>query len=81
MRLSFSIKVSGYHFPSGLYPLRRFVTQGQYELRVDIEDWDGSKSFAKYHEFSISDSTQHFKLTVAGYEGTAGKIRIIIVGT
>ncbi|XP_067861091.1 fibrinogen-like 2a [Heptranchias perlo] len=41
-------------------------------LRIEIEDWEGVKEYAKYDQFSIADEDHHYRLTVNGYSGTAG---------
>ena len=38
-------------------------------LRVDLEDLDNAKRYAKYSTFSVSDSNDNYKLTVGGYSG------------
>ena len=44
------------------------------QLRVDLEDWEGNTSFAKYEQFSVSDEDSDYILTVSGYQpdSTAG---------
>ncbi|CAG2230897.1 Angiopoietin-related protein 1,Veficolin-1,Ficolin-1-A,Angiopoietin-1,Fibrinogen C domain-containing protein 1,Ryncolin-1,Tenascin-N,Angiopoietin-related protein 7,Angiopoietin-related protein 6,Ficolin-3,Fibrinogen C domain-containing protein 1-B,Fibroleukin,Fibrinogen-like protein 1,Ficolin-1,Ficolin-1-B,Angiopoietin-4,Tenascin-R,Ryncolin-2,Techylectin-5B,Fibrinogen C domain-containing protein 1-A,Microfibril-associated glycoprotein 4,Fibrinogen-like protein A,Ryncolin-3,Angiopoietin-2,Tenascin-X,Ficolin len=50
----------------------RLTSRGQYELRVNLEDFDGNKAYAKYSTFYIGDKSTNYKLTVKGYSGTAG---------
>ena len=45
---------------------------GKYELRIDMETFDGKKLWAKYKYFSVGDEAHGYKLTVAGYSGNAG---------
>ena len=52
---------------------------GHNELRVELETFDGSKAFAEYKTFSISDESSNYKLTVFGYSGTAGDVSISIL--
>ena len=61
-----------YFFFTGLDLIRQLVIYGDYELRVDLEDFSGEKRFAKYNTFSISDETDLYRLTANGYSGTAG---------
>ena len=42
-------------------------------LRVDLEDFEGEKRYAQYNIFSVSDFTDKYRLTLAGYSGDAGK--------
>ena len=49
------------------------TSQGHYELRVDLEDWEGNTRFAKYRIFNIGHPAELYKLTALGYTGDAGK--------
>ena len=44
------------------------------QLRVDLDDWEGNTSFAKYDQFSVSDEDSQYTLSVSGYQSnsTAG---------
>uniref|UniRef100_A0A6I8NSS3 Tenascin n=1 Tax=Ornithorhynchus anatinus TaxID=9258 RepID=A0A6I8NSS3_ORNAN len=55
----------------GLDNLHKITAQGQYELRVDLQD-RGDTAYAIYNKFSIGDSKSRYKLNVEGYSGTAG---------
>ena len=57
----------------GLLPLKRILNQGEYELRIDLEDFNGETRYAKYDAFDIGDFTKNYKLKVTGYTGTASK--------
>ncbi|XP_072050636.1 ryncolin-1-like [Amphiura filiformis] len=48
------------------------TNQGTYELRVDMEANNGNSAYALYSEFLIGDENANYKLTVDGYDGTAG---------
>ena len=43
-----------------------------YELRIDLEDFNGNKAYAKYSTFNVGDASTKYKLLVSGYSGTAG---------
>ena len=45
---------------------------GDYELRIDLEDFSGNKAYAKYSTFNVGDASTKYKLLVSGYSGTAG---------
>lgn len=45
---------------------------GNNELRVELEDWEGNTAYAKYSTFRVASGVKHFRLTVDGYSGTAG---------
>ncbi|CAH6790473.1 Tnc [Phodopus roborovskii] len=55
----------------GLDNLNKITAQGQYELRVDLQD-HGESAFAVYDRFSVGDAKSRYKLKVEGYSGTAG---------
>ncbi|XP_078617524.1 microfibril-associated glycoprotein 4-like [Branchiostoma floridae x Branchiostoma japonicum] len=52
--------------------LHHLTAQGGYELRVDLEDFEGNSAYAKYSNFSVEDEGHLYRLTVGGYSGTAG---------
>ncbi|CAC5389865.1 Fibrinogen-like protein A,Ryncolin-4,Angiopoietin-related protein 7,Angiopoietin-related protein 1,Ficolin-3,Ficolin-1-B,Techylectin-5A,Ficolin-2,Ryncolin-1,Tenascin-R,Fibrinogen-like protein 1,Angiopoietin-1,Tenascin-X,Fibrinogen C domain-containing protein 1-A,Tenascin-N,Veficolin-1,Ryncolin-3,Tenascin,Fibroleukin, Fibrinogen C domain-containing protein 1,Techylectin-like protein,Ryncolin-2,Angiopoietin-related protein 6,Techylectin-5B,Angiopoietin-related protein 2,Angiopoietin-2,Microfibril-associated len=52
--------------------LHVLTSQGSYELRVDLMDFNGDKAYAKYSTFYIGDQSTNYLLTVNGYSGTAG---------
>ena len=44
-----------------------------YELRVDLEDFEGKSAHALYSHFSVGGSDNFYQLSVGQYSGTAGK--------
>ena len=44
------------------------------QLRVDLADWEGNTSYAKYDQFSVGDEDSNYTLSVSGYQNasTAG---------
>lgn len=55
----------------GLDNLHKITSQGQYELRVDLQD-HGESAYAVYDKFSVADARSLYRLKVEGYSGTAG---------
>ncbi|XP_065710203.2 tenascin isoform X3 [Patagioenas fasciata] len=55
----------------GLENLHKITSQGQYELRVDLQD-RGETAYAVYDRFSVGDAKSRYRLRVDGYSGTAG---------
>ncbi|KAM4772375.1 fibrinogen-like protein 1 [Rhinophrynus dorsalis] len=49
----------------------RITSQGDYSLRIDLEDWDGNHKYALYRSFSIEDEANFYRLHVDGFSGTA----------
>ncbi|XP_077969666.1 microfibril-associated glycoprotein 4-like [Styela clava] len=56
----------------GLEKLHRLTSDGDFELRIDLEDWEGYKRYAKYSSFSIGSASIKYQLNVGGYSGNAG---------
>ena len=57
----------------GLKKINRLTTSGgSNNLRVDLEDFDGNKTFANYSIFSVANALTQYKLTVGGYSGNCG---------
>ena len=48
------------------------MSKGEYELRVDLEDFDGQVRYAKSSGFSIGSSASYYALEAVGYSGDAG---------
>ena len=57
----------------GLSKIHRLTQNGtDYKLRVDLEDFENEKSYAKYSTFSIGDRNTDYTITLGGYSGDAG---------
>ena len=41
-------------------------------LRVELEDWNGVRVYAKYGKFKLGDEQAKYRLEVGSYSGTAG---------
>ena len=59
-------------FWSGNDKIHRPTASRPSSLRVELEDWNGVKSYAKYGKFNIGDGQAQFRLEVGSYSGTAG---------
>ena len=46
-------------------------------LRVDLEDYDGVRKYAEYTTFYVADADDNYRLTIAGYNGTAGDSMVV----
>ncbi|MCL4129541.1 UNVERIFIED_CONTAM: hypothetical protein GTU68_019169 [Idotea baltica] len=55
----------------GLDNIHDLVNETQMELRVDLEDFDGEKRWAKYDLFHIEDSAGKYRLKLEDYQGDA----------
>ena len=52
--------------------IHRLTASRPSSLRVELEDWNGVKVYAKYGRFSITDEQALYQLDVGSYSGTAG---------
>ena len=41
-------------------------------LRVELEDWNGNRKYAKYGKFKIGDEQANYRLELGSFSGTAG---------
>ena len=55
----------------GLMKIHR-LTKVNTVLRVELEDFEGNKRFAKYATFQVQDNSTNYQLNVLGYSGDAG---------
>ncbi|NXS17727.1 ANGP4 protein, partial [Mystacornis crossleyi] len=51
--------------------IHRMTSQGDYSLRIDLEDWNNKHKHAFYQVFSIEDEENFYRLHVDGFSGTA----------
>ena len=52
--------------------IHRLTASRPSSLRVELEDWNGRKVYAKYGKFNIGDEQAQYRLSVGSYSGTAG---------
>ena len=52
--------------------IHRLTASRPSSLRVELEDWNGVRVYAKYGRFSIGDEQALYRLGVGSYSGTAG---------
>ena len=54
------------------------TSEGLWELRVDLGDWDGSSAFATYSGFRIASEADGYRLHFDNFTGgTAGKPSLV----
>ncbi|KAL9967662.1 hypothetical protein ACROYT_G025942 [Oculina patagonica] len=52
--------------------IHRLTASRPSSLRVEMEDWNGVKVYAKYGKFNIGNEQAQYRLEVGSYSGTAG---------
>ncbi|CAH1802394.1 unnamed protein product [Owenia fusiformis] len=52
--------------------IHELTSQGNYKLRIDMEDWDGHRYFSEYDSFMIDNEDDLYRLHIRGYHGNAG---------
>lgn len=50
----------------------RLCSQSKFKLRIEMEQWNGSKYYAVYDFFGIEDESDDYRIHVSGYHGNAG---------
>lgn len=50
--------------------IHRLVYSEDYELRIELEDFNGTKAWAEYATFRIDSEQYNYNLLIAGYQGT-----------
>ena len=57
---------------AGLGLIHRMTQSGKWQLRIDMEAFDGDTACAVYDTFSVGDASSNYELTIGTYSGTAG---------
>ncbi|XP_057698872.1 fibrinogen-like protein 1 [Corythoichthys intestinalis] len=65
------------HSPDGEFwmgndALHHLSSQGNYDLRINMEDFEGKESFAEYKNFKVDSERDMYQLHLGEYKGTAG---------
>ncbi|XP_076809607.1 ficolin-2-like [Clavelina lepadiformis] len=56
----------------GLDNIFHITNSRLYELRIELEDFESQKRYAKYSTFSIGPEDRLYRLNIGGYSGNAG---------
>lgn len=56
----------------GLDNLYAWTNMRQYQLRIELMDFEGNCKYAAYKQFYVDDEAQGYRLHVTGYVGNAG---------
>ncbi|XP_061686074.1 fibrinogen-like protein 1 [Syngnathoides biaculeatus] len=65
------------HSPDGEFwlgndALHHLSSQGNYDLRINMEDFEGKESFAEYKNFKVDSEKDLYQLHLGEYDGNAG---------
>ena len=52
--------------------LHYLLSQGSYELRFDMEDFDNQPHYVKYSSFSVGNEASKYTVLISGYTGNVG---------
>ena len=55
----------------GNWNLNVITSAKPYELRVELEDWDGDRRIANYDYFHVANESEQFRLTLGEFSGDA----------
>ena len=53
----------------GLEAIHCFTESGQWEMRVDYQNYDKTWSYLHYNQFSVGSASKEYPLTVGGFTG------------
>ena len=56
----------------GLSQIHCMTQSGNWQLRIDMEAFDGDTAYAVYDSFSVGNASTNYQLTIGAYSGTAG---------
>jgi len=54
--------------------IHTLTSQGNYKLRIDIEDFSGDSRYAVYDVFIVGDEASQYLLDIGRYSGNVGKM-------
>ncbi|XP_077977962.1 microfibril-associated glycoprotein 4-like [Glandiceps talaboti] len=52
--------------------IHQLTSQGEYQLHIEMEDWEGNAGHAKYNMFELGDENDKYRLDIDGYSGDIG---------
>ncbi|XP_010786872.1 fibrinogen-like protein 1 [Notothenia coriiceps] len=52
--------------------LHNLTSTGNYDLRIDMQDFEGNQRYAEYKNFKVDDEKDQYQLHVGEYTGNAG---------
>lgn len=63
----------------GLETIHLLTLRKPYELRLEMEDFEGTKVYVHYSSFSVGPEAEGYKLSVSGFkDGGAGELNKLL---
>lgn len=53
------------------------LSQGTYELRMDIEDFDNQTHYVKYTRFNLEDESKRYIVMISGFSGNVDESLVL----
>lgn len=57
--------------------MHHLLSQGTYELRMDIEDFDNQTHYVKYTRFNLEDESKRYIVTISGFYGNVDESLVL----
>lgn len=57
--------------------MHHLLSQGTYELRMDIEDFDNQTHYVKYTRFNLEDESKRYIVTISGFSGNVDQSLVL----
>eukprot|EP00105_Crassostrea_gigas_P036014 XP_019920162.1 PREDICTED: ficolin-2 [Crassostrea gigas] len=58
--------------------LHHLLSQGTYEMRMDMEDFDNQTRYVKYTSFNVGDESTKYTVTISGFSGNVDECLISV---
>lgn len=59
--------------------LHHLLSQGTYEMRIDMEDFDNQTRYVKYTSFNVGDESTKYTVTISGFSGNVVECLITVI--
>lgn len=66
-------------FWQGLDKIHRMTKSEKNVLRVDLEDFDGNTTYAKYDKFEVASDSEKYRLTVGNFSGEREDYSLLVL--
>lgn len=58
---------------SGNDKLHHLLSQGTYEMRMDMKDFDNQTGYVKYSSFNVGNESTKYTVMLSGFSGDVGE--------